>query len=177
MASPKSTLRRCLSPMTGQGTPLPSLHASIGRSSTKQTTGSCLAYIVLVLAFINFVAGCGHRTCPACAPTSPTVQAVPFALKRADDLESALTKLLQTRRRVPSALLLSGGGANGAWGAGVLKGWTESGDRPDSFDIVTGISTGSLLSTLAFLGRQQDATLEKAYTNISNDDIFHDRFF
>jgi hypothetical protein len=81
-----------------------------------------------------------------------------------------------TRRRVPSALLLSGGGANGAWGAGVLKGWSESGDRPTAFDIVTGISTGSLISTFAFIGRDADAILEKAYTTVSNHDIFRNRF-
>jgi hypothetical protein len=50
-------------------------------------------------------------------------------------------------------LALSGGGENAAYGAGVLCGWTEAGTRPQ-FDLVTGISTGSLIAPLAFLGAE-----------------------
>ena len=39
-------------------------------------------------------------------------------------------------------LAISGGGQNGAFGAGLLNGWTAKGDRP-SFRMVTGISTGN----------------------------------
>ena len=57
-------------------------------------------------------------------------------------------------------LELSGGGQYGAFGAGFLKGWREAGTRPE-FDIVTGVSTGALLSTHAFLGTpDDDAVLE-----------------
>jgi hypothetical protein len=52
-----------------------------------------------------------------------------------------------------SLLAISGGGDNGAFGAGVLVGWSESGTRP-SFQIVTGISTGALIAPLAFVGRE-----------------------
>ena len=48
-------------------------------------------------------------------------------------------------------LTVSGGGSNGAYGAGSLVGWTKSGKRPH-FDLVTGISTGSLIAPFAFLG-------------------------
>jgi predicted acylesterase/phospholipase RssA len=48
-------------------------------------------------------------------------------------------------------LALSGGGANGAFGAGFLKGWTDTGQRP-VFKIVTGVSTGAMLAPFAFLG-------------------------
>lgn len=66
--------------------------------------------------------------------------------------------------RDPTAVLaLSGGGANGAYGAGVLKGWTESGHRP-AFGIVTGVSTGALAAPFAFLGSDWDDELEAAYT-------------
>jgi hypothetical protein len=69
-------------------------------------------------------------------------------------------------------LQLSGGGQNGAFGAGVLKGWRESGNRPE-FDIVTGVSTGALLATHAFLGTPaDDAVLEELFTGITADDIF-----
>ncbi len=64
----------------------------------------------------------------------------------------------------PTAILaLSGGGANGAFGAGLLAGWSESGDRP-VFGVVTGVSTGALAAPFAFLGSEWDDELEDAYT-------------
>lgn len=62
-----------------------------------------------------------------------------------------------------SLLALSGGGANGAYGAGVLVGWTERGDRP-VFDVVTGVSTGALAAPFAFAGSDWDPQLQNAYT-------------
>ena len=58
-------------------------------------------------------------------------------------------------------LSLSGGGQNGAFGAGLLIGWRESGQRPQ-FDVVGGVSTGALLAPHALLGTPaDDATLEE----------------
>lgn len=71
-----------------------------------------------------------------------------------------------------SFLALSGGGANGAFGAGYLCGWTQAGTRPD-FKIVTGISTGSLIAPLAFVGPKYDQRLKTGYTTISTKDIMH----
>jgi predicted acylesterase/phospholipase RssA len=68
-------------------------------------------------------------------------------------------------------LSLSGGGANGAFGAGVLYGWSQSGKRPQ-FQVVTGISTGALIAPLAFLGSDCDEELKQIYTSISDKDIF-----
>jgi hypothetical protein len=68
-------------------------------------------------------------------------------------------------------LALSGGGENGAYGAGLLCGWTEAGTRPD-FDLVTGISTGSLIAPLAFLGTNFDSDLRHGYTEIKPEQIF-----
>jgi hypothetical protein len=69
-------------------------------------------------------------------------------------------------------LQLSGGGQNGAFGAGFLKGWSESGNRPE-FDYVTGVSTGAILSTFAFLGTQKDDTiLGETWLNLTRDEIF-----
>jgi predicted acylesterase/phospholipase RssA len=71
-------------------------------------------------------------------------------------------------------LELSGGGQYGAFGAGFLKGWTESGQRP-LFDIVTGVSTGALLATHAFLGTpDDDAVLEEIWTTINASNIYTD---
>jgi hypothetical protein len=68
------------------------------------------------------------------------------------------------RARPLEILSLSGGGANGAYGAGVLYGWSQHGDRP-AFDVVTGISTGALAAPFAFLGPAYDETLKAGYTS------------
>lgn len=73
-------------------------------------------------------------------------------------------------------LALSAGGADGAFGAGVLAGWTESGKRP-KFDVVTGVSTGALLAVLAFLGPQYDDLIKVLYTSQTNQKIFRKRGF
>jgi predicted acylesterase/phospholipase RssA len=74
----------------------------------------------------------------------------------------------------PTILALSGGGANGAFGAGLLKGWSESGTRPELF-IVTGISAGALLAPFAFLGSDYDESLELLFTNLTTDDLLTNR--
>ncbi len=73
--------------------------------------------------------------------------------------------------RAYSYLAVSGGGSDGAFGAGLLNGWTEHGDRPH-FKFVTGVSTGSLIAPLAFLGSGYDAQLKEAYTTIDAGHIF-----
>jgi predicted acylesterase/phospholipase RssA len=69
------------------------------------------------------------------------------------------------------ALLLSGGGSNGAFGAGFLSGWTEAGTRP-IFKIVTGVSTGALAAPFAFLGSDYDEALEQLFTTVKSKDIY-----
>ena len=69
-----------------------------------------------------------------------------------------------------SALLLSGGGSHGAFGAGFLNGWSRSGTRPE-FKLVTGISTGALIAPLAFVGKEYDPVLTKMYTGVSTEDV------
>lgn len=67
-------------------------------------------------------------------------------------------------------LAISGGGANGAYGAGLLCGWTASGKRPD-FVIVTGISTGALTAPFAFLGSDYDHVIKEVYTTLTTADL------
>jgi predicted acylesterase/phospholipase RssA len=95
------------------------------------------------------------------------VPGFPHARYAPDD--PALTSLLISKVR-PDAdgqvdvLALSGGGANGAYGAGLLYGWSKApGGRPD-FRIVTGVSTGALMAPFAFLGTSTDEDLRQAYT-------------
>lgn len=71
-------------------------------------------------------------------------------------------------------LAVSGGGQNGAFGAGLLKGWTARGTRPE-FTIVTGISTGALIAPFAFLGPDYDDELEEVYTSYSSLDLVEPR--
>ena len=66
-------------------------------------------------------------------------------------------------------LAISGGGPRGAYTAGILKGWTEAGTRPE-FTIVTGVSTGAIIAPFAFLGPRYDGVLEEIYTTMSTDD-------
>jgi predicted acylesterase/phospholipase RssA len=79
--------------------------------------------------------------------------------------------LQATRGAVGPWLALSAGGADGAFGAGLLVGLSASGQRPD-FTVVTGVSTGALMAPFAFVGARQDETLRKIYTTINAGDIF-----
>lgn len=98
-----------------------------------------------------------------------------------DGGETPIVKLLQSSdymeryqgimHRPHHYLVISGGGENGAYGAGVLAGWSELGTRPE-FTVVTGISTGALTAPFAFLGSDYDAQLRKVYTTLNSGSIF-----
>jgi len=46
-------------------------------------------------------------------------------------------------------LAVSGGGDDGAFGSGLLCGWSDAGTIP-TFKLVTGVSTGAMIAPLAF---------------------------
>jgi predicted acylesterase/phospholipase RssA len=71
-------------------------------------------------------------------------------------------------------LAISGGGEDGAFGAGLLVGWTEAGTRPE-FKMVTGVSTGALTAPFAFLGPKYDEELKAVYTTIGDKDVLEER--
>lgn len=71
-------------------------------------------------------------------------------------------------------LAISGGGDNGAFGAGLLVGWSKHGPRPQ-FKMVTGVSTGALIAPFAFLGSEYDPVLTEMYTTVEQSDIFQMR--
>ena len=73
------------------------------------------------------------------------------------------------RQRV-TYLAISAGGSEGAFGAGLLNGWTARGDRP-KFDLVTGVSTGALTAPFAFLGPKYDPALKHVFTTSHTNDI------
>ena len=97
-------------------------------------------------------------------------------LMRAAKLELDLRKAAGETGPLPLAqfLAISGGGANGAYGAGLLCGWTAAGTRPE-FKLVTGISTGALTAPFAFLGPKYDGQLKEVYTRTSTRDIMKPR--
>ena len=86
------------------------------------------------------------------------------------------TKLGGIMDREHNYLAISGGGANGAFGAGLLNGWSESGTRPE-FTIITGISTGGLIAPFAFLGAAYDQKLKEIFTSYSTSDLITDRSY
>jgi len=142
----------------------------------------------LTLAFV-FLAACSsppERVLSTAAPSyatlpngyeplNPTQPSPIYADVTAVPGDNLVRYLERKRGHALNALSLSGGGQNGAFGAGFLVGWRESGRRPQ-FDVVGGVSTGALLATHAFLGTPaDDAILEEMYTQITKDDIYKDR--
>ena len=95
-------------------------------------------------------------------------QTDPLVMKRFNALLSGID-MSGGSDQIFNLLGLSGGGENGAYGAGVLAGWSDSGKRPE-FDVVTGISTGSLIAPVAFLGSSHDESLH-TYYQITEEDV------
>lgn len=133
----------------------------------------------IAITALAFVAGC---TTLERAPFTPAQSATaiiagaPQARFWADAPDAAQRMRPDVLAGLPVTMLaLSGGADEGAYGAGVLNGWTQSGTRPQ-FSIVTGVSTGALIAPFAFLGKEGDASIARFYTSVSAKDIFHPRF-
>ncbi len=108
-------------------------------------------------------------------PLNPTQPSALYAAVTFTPGENLTRYLERKHGHALNILSLSGGGQNGAFGAGFLIGWRESGRRPE-FDIVGGVSTGALLATHALLGTPaDDAKLEEMYTQITKEDIYADK--
>src|SRR6185312_15150854 len=142
--------------------------------------------VALVLAVLALV-GCARRHCVPDAIGAKhnliDLSAAPDAHAPADpdatrEVADEYRKRLAPRRPANAPpyhfLALSGGGMYGAFGVGVLSGWTEPGIRP-SFDVVTGISTGGLIATYAFLGPQYDERLRATMLGVTRREILRGR--
>ena len=101
----------------------------------------------------------------------PAEEELELALERRRQAYGAATILDIPQYEI---LSVSGGGEDGAFGAGLLCGWSEHGGRP-VFDWVTGVSTGALTAPFAFLGSAYDAQLRDVYTGISAKDVLIER--
>jgi predicted acylesterase/phospholipase RssA len=89
--------------------------------------------------------------------------------------QSVARRLRAQRAGQPVTILaLSGGGADGAFGAGALVGLTRSALRPQ-FSVVTGVSTGALIAPYAFLGPDWDDQLAEVYTSGRAEHLLHSR--
>jgi hypothetical protein len=149
----------------------------------------------LAACFVLAAAGCASPERLASVPAADVLRALPLGLANArfypedqpaELLEEFLHAIQRQRHALglgpdaqlpPAELLaLSGGGGEGAFGSGLLVGWTEAGDRPD-FEVVTGVSTGALLAPFAFLGPDYDRPLRDVFTTVSTEDIFIERGF
>jgi predicted patatin/cPLA2 family phospholipase len=165
-----------------------------GRSSISSLSQYGINLWVTLLAVVVFglTQGCAtlkhRRPVPEAHSQIAQIPGIPMARIWGDQIPPDLDKRLaglkaQVRKNNPAAigrphnyLAISGGGANGAFGAGLLVGWTEAGDRP-SFDIVTGISTGALIAPFAFLGPAYDMHLKDVYTTVSTEELIRRRWF
>jgi predicted acylesterase/phospholipase RssA len=121
-----------------------------------------------ILAIMFMLAGCSslpRTSYTASDAASSTVLDLDQLRRYADEPASTFLKAnVSSQTRAVSYLALSGGGADGAYGAGVLNGWTAAGTRPE-FSAVSGVSTGALIAPFAFLGPAYDATLRDVYTS------------
>jgi hypothetical protein len=143
------------------------------------------------LLLLGLTAGCAGPTRLAAVPTEATQRAQPLGIPNARFwadtdgpamVREARAALEREGAANPSSALapasylgLSGGSDNGAFGAGLLVGWSEVGTRPE-FKLVTGISTGSLIAPFAFLGPSYDAQLREVYTTIGPADVYEERW-
>jgi len=130
------------------------------------------AFVVLMLAGAGLV-GCGG---PKRVVTGDELRAVrgeriaSAGVQRQVVLQRLAARVTNARKNTLDVLLLSGGGQHGAFGAGFLMGWSEREDDPmPEFDVVTGISTGALLSPFAFLGT--DEALQEVATLYRNPQV------
>ncbi len=151
-------------------------------------------WLIVVAVMLLFVQGCTYPSRLAAVPEDLTTQASVPGMTNVrywmDEDPEALLKLAREAQRREmkflarsghegllqevSGLAISGGGDNGAFGAGLLIGWTEAGNRP-TFKLVTGISTGALIAPFAFLGPAYDDRLKSVFTTISAKDIYEER--
>jgi predicted acylesterase/phospholipase RssA len=94
-----------------------------------------------------------------------------FLAEEAPRMRARLARMPQDQTLHHHILALSGGADDGAFGAGLLTGWTARGNRPQ-FSVVTGVSAGALIAPFAFLGSEYDPQLEAMFKNYSGRDIY-----
>jgi hypothetical protein len=147
--------------------------------------------VAAVVALVMAATGCAQLSRTTAVPAVDTARAIipgiPNArfvggdtaamvaeFRRSEERQAGYFKSIGQPLPPASYLAISGGGDNGAFGAGLLVGWSQHGGRP-AFDGVTGISTGALTAPFAFLGSEYDPVLTEVYTTTTQKDIFEQR--
>ena len=146
-----------------------------------------MSRVALAVFFFAAATGCTarHRVCAPPQLTRESGLVQPGSVDESPPIETELLRSIAERARRANAqagpspragkfLVLSGGGMYGAYTVGVLSGWTAAGTRPP-FDVVTGVSTGALIATFAFLGSEYDCSMVRLYTSVSDRDIYRRR--
>ena len=154
----------------------------VGRRTAAGAMTGRSALAVACVALAALLAGCATTSRLPPVPLSLASSAVPLNIGEAryygdretERLSALATQaynrskaagLLNANGEPPtrSFLAISGGGDDGAYGAGFLVGWSARGDRPE-FGVVTGVSTGALSAPFVFLGPEYDEQLKRVYT-------------
>jgi hypothetical protein len=154
--------------------------------------GSHLASLAALSIGLAVAAGCSSPPRGPAVPAAYTERALPLGIANArffadgdptpmvaeailaiEREQTALRASGRPTKPMPPThfLAVSGGADNGAFGAGLLNGWTATGTRPE-FRMVTGVSTGALIAPFAFLGPDHDPALREIYTTMSPSRVF-----
>lgn len=159
--------------------------------NTRQSRLNCRSVLATVI-LLHVGAGCSSapKRVQAFSPLDHTNRIIdeaapegtypPVERVTADSLAGALANLSADAKRPAeivtpapprpiNVMVLSGGGEYAAFASGLLAGWTASGCRPE-FDVVTGVSSGSLTAVFAYLGPKYDQTMQRlAFTSRTSD--------
>lgn len=155
------------------------------RRLTVRSTQCATLILLLVLA-----GSCAHvperNPLPAEGVDEATVLGIPRVRMWGDEVPAWANEWLERsnremKDRYPAVygkrqtyLAISGGGANGAFAAGLLLGWTDAGNRPE-FSVVTGVSAGALIAPFAFLGPDYDHVLRLVAADLEAKDVYKKR--
>lgn len=159
-------------------------------SNTRPTTGLAICTrakgltAVALLAFAMVGAGCAtmmpRDAVPERLADEAELTGLPNIRVWGDASAESLAALVradrprigvEARRAELNIIAISGGGDNGAFGAGLLVGWSDAGTRPD-FDLVTGVSAGALTAPFVYLGRSRNTELREVFTKYTRSDIY-----
>lgn len=148
---------------------------------------------LVALLLTLLITGCGtvppHQALPDTFKGMATVKGYPADIRSWGDeaganLDAAIALRVDAYKKLHAAeyardkkypvmsyLAISGGSNNGAFGAGIVSGWTQARNRPE-FSVVTGTSTGALIAPFAFLGPEHDGTLKEVFTTLNSSNIY-----
>ncbi|MFT7824247.1 MAG: patatin-like phospholipase family protein [Sulfurimonas sp.] len=142
-----------------------------------------ILYLIVVVSASLLLVGCAAKSRDYAAPSASEYEEANVAGYKkgirywGDETASFaclnLSKFKKNKNnhKQVDVLALSGGAENGAYGAGILNGWTQRGDRPE-FTVVTGVSAGAIIAPFAFLGPKYDRVIKKLFAENSKENVF-----